>query len=173
MIPDIKKPYGKQTNRRLSDLKEYLSDKKAANEMLEQDDPIIYNVYEYPVPNEVEHLIYGTTVLFPGKVKDEFYFTKGHFHNEPDGAEVIIGIEGSGLVLLQNREGEFRCEEVKSNSVVYSPPGWAHRAVNTSKENFVFLSICKADVGHDYEAIISDGFAKRVVEKDKKVSLIN
>ena len=173
MVPDIKKPYGKQTDRRLSDLQEYFSDKSAVNEMLGQDDPIIYNVYEYQVPYEREHLIYGTTILFPGKVKDEFYFTKGHFHKDPDGAEVIIGIEGSGLILLQNREGEFRYEDVRSNSVVYSPPGWAHRAVNTSKENFVFLSICKADVGHDYRAIIRNGFAKRVVERDNEVSLIN
>ena len=173
MVPDIKKPYGKQTERRLSDLQEYFSDKNTVNEMLEKDDPIIYKVYEYPVPNQGDHLIYATTILLPGKVKDEFYFTKGHFHNEPDGAEVIIGVEGSGLVLLQNREGEFKYEEVKSNSIVYSPPGWAHRAVNTSQEDFVFLSICRADVGHDYEIIISNGFVKRVVEREKKVCLIN
>ena len=173
MVPDIKKPYGNKTYRRLSDLREYFSDQKEVEMILSQDDPVIYEVYEYPVPNEEEHLISATTILFPGKVKDEFYFTKGHFHNEPDGAEVIIGVEGSGMVLLQNREGEFRHEDVKSNSFVYSPPGWAHRAVNTSRENFVFLSICRADVEHDYETIISKGFGKRIVEREKKVCLID
>ena len=45
--------------------------------------------------------------------------------------------------------------------------------MNTSQENFVFLSTCRADVEHDYETIISKGFGKLVVERDKKVYLID
>lgn len=165
MVPNLREPYGKKTCRRLSDLKEYFADRKAVEEILSRGDPVIYEVYEHPVPHEGEHLIFATTVLLPGKVGDEFHFTKGHFHFEPDAAEVIVGMEGAGVVLLQNRAGESRQEQLEASAAVYSPPGWAHRVVNTSNEKLVFLSICRADVGHDYDAITAKGFAKRVVDK--------
>lgn len=165
MVSNLKEPYGKKTCRRLSDLREYFSNRGAVDEVLSHGDPIVYEVYEHPVPREGEHLIFATTVLMPGKVGDEFHFTKGHFHVDPDGAEVIVGMEGIGVVLLQNRAGEPRQEQLEASAAVYSPPGWAHRVVNTSKENLVFLSICRADVGHDYDTITTKGFAKRIVDK--------
>ena len=164
-MPNIKEPYGKKTYRRLSDLKEYFADRKAVEDILSRGDPVVYEVYEHPVPNEGEHLIFATTVLLPGKVGEEFHFTKGHFHLDPDGAEVIVGVEGTGIALLQNRTGELRQERLEASAAVYSPPGWAHRVVNTSKENLVFLSICRADIGHDYDAITAKGFAKRILDK--------
>ncbi|MCK4349546.1 MAG: glucose-6-phosphate isomerase [Candidatus Krumholzibacteria bacterium] len=165
MVPNLKEPYGKKTCRRLSDLGEYFADRKAVDEILSRGDLVVYEVYEHPVPQEGKHLIFATTVLFAGKVGDEFHFTKGHFHSRPDGAEVIVGMEGAGMVLLQDRAGRFRQERLEACSVVYSPPGWAHRTVNTSKEDLIFLSICRADVGHDYDTITTKGFAKRVVDK--------
>ncbi|MDD2889695.1 MAG: glucose-6-phosphate isomerase family protein [bacterium] len=158
MTPDIKSAYGKITYRKLSDLKTYFSDQKAVEEILKKSDPILYEVYENEVPKEEEHLTFATTILYPGKVGNEFYFTKGHFHFEPDGAEVTIGIQGTGMVLLQNRENQVKSEPLKPFSVAYSSPGWAHRVVNNSTEKLVFLSICRADVGHDYETIIKKGF---------------
>ena len=165
VVSNIKEPYGKKTCRRLSDLSAYFTDRKAAEDILSRDDPVVYEVYEHPVPREGEHLIFATTVLLPGKVGDEFHFTKGHYHFKPDAAEVIVGMEGAGLVLLQNRVGELRQEQLEASAAVYSPPGWAHRVVNTSKENLVFLSICRADVDHDYDTITAKGFAKRIVKK--------
>lgn len=170
MIPNLKEPYGKKTYRRLSDLGEYFADRKAVEAILSRDNPVVYEVYEHPVPPEGEHLIFATTVLLSGKVGEEFYFTKGHFHTEPDGAEVIIGMGGTGIVLLQDRAGRCGEETLQANCVVYSSPGYAHRVVNTSKENLVFLSICRADIGHDYDTITTKGFAKKIVEKEKRIT---
>ena len=166
MAINLKGPYGKKTYRRLSDLRFYFSDQKAVNNLLKKSDPILYEVYENKVPHEGEHLTFATTILYPGKVGKEFYFTKGHFHFNPDGAETTIGIEGSGIVLIQDRKGKCKSEPIKPFVITYSPPGWAHRVINNSSKKLVFLSICKADVGHDYESITKKGFAEKI--KDKK-----
>jgi len=169
MIPDIRKPYGDKIIRKLSDIKSLFADQKAVEEILAKDDPVIYEVYALPVPSDGDNLVIGTTILFPGRVGNEFYFTKGHFHNDPDAAESIMGLEGKGLALIQDRNGKFESHELTPFSHVYSPPGFGHRVVNVSDENLVFLSICRADVGHDYETIMADNFAMKVVATDKNL----
>jgi len=160
MIKNLRKPYGKIIVRRLSGLKDYFTEAKAVRRILSRSDPIIYQVYEQDVPKKGAHLICATTVLYPGKIGSEFYFTKGHFHYSPDSAEAIIGIAGSGLVLLRDRKKGFESRSLKPQTLVYSQPGQAHRVVNNSKSKLVFLSICRADIKHDYETIIKKGFQR-------------
>lgn len=165
MAINIKGPYGKKICRHLSDLKSYFSDQSAVKKLLKKSDPVLYEVYEHEVPHTDEHLTFATTILYPGKVGKEFYFTKGHFHFNPDGAETTIGIEGSGVVLIQDRKGKCKSEPIKPFGITYSPAGWAHRVINNSSKKLVFLSICRADVGHDYESITKKGFAKKIKAK--------
>lgn len=159
MISDLRKPYGKHIIRRLSDLKDYFTDRKAVKQILSKSDPVLYKVYEYEVPKKGEHLTFATTVLYPGKIGKKRYFTKGHFHYKPDAAEVIVGIEGTGLVLLKERNKRSESYSLKPRAVIYSRPGQAHRVVNNSGKKLVFLSICRADIGHDYKTILKNGFS--------------
>ncbi|MBI4712418.1 MAG: cupin domain-containing protein [Planctomycetes bacterium] len=161
MITDLRKPYGKHIARRLSDLKDYFTDRKAVKQILSKSDPVLYEVYEYEVPKKGEHLIFATTIIHPGKIGKERYFTKGHFHYNPDAAEVIVGIEGTGLVLLQDRNKRFESHQLKPRAIIYSRPGQAHRVVNNSRKKLVFLSICRADIGHDYSAAVRIPFPPR------------
>ncbi|MEM2593454.1 MAG: glucose-6-phosphate isomerase family protein, partial [Candidatus Bathyarchaeia archaeon] len=82
-------------------------------------------------------------------------------------------ISGEGLILMQDRYGGVFTEEIRPETIVYVPPGLAHRSVNTGKNELIFLAIYPSDAGHDYETVDRIGFAKIVVERDGKPTLID
>ncbi|MBS7624175.1 MAG: glucose-6-phosphate isomerase family protein [Candidatus Bathyarchaeia archaeon] len=165
-------PHDVKVERRLSDLRKYFYDKRAVESILSRgEDPLIYVVYEIGREREGE-LNVGCTIIYPGKIGDEYYFTKGHFHVKEAG-EVYLGISGEGLILMQDRYGGVFTEEIRPETIVYVPPGLAHRSVNTGKNELIFLAIYPSDAGHDYETVDRIGFAKIVVERDGKPTLID
>jgi glucose-6-phosphate isomerase len=159
-------------SRRLSDLKGLFAD-RAAEETLLVANPLLYEVFE-PAQNPavVGQLRYGTTILYPGKVGDEYYMTKGHYHALGDRAEVYYGLIGKGCVLLQTPEGEISAQEMVPGAVVFIPPYWGHRTANVGSENLAFLSVYPADAGYDYQTIAERGFASIMVERDGKAQLV-
>ncbi|ANF22966.1 glucose-6-phosphate isomerase [Thermococcus piezophilus] len=162
----------KKLVRRLSDLKGYFLDEKAYEELL-KDDPVVYEVYAIEQEEKDGDLNFATTVLYPGKVGNEFFFTKGHYHSKADRAEIYYAIKGRGGMLLQTPEGKAEWIPMEPGTVVYVPPYWAHRTVNTGDEPFIFLAIYPADAGHDYGSIKGKGFSKLVVEADGDVKVID
>ena len=113
-------------------------------------------------------LFYGATIIYPGKVGDEYFMTKGHFHARSDRAEYYWGISGEGVLLLMDRSRKIRAERISKGSLHYIPGDVAHRTVNTGKEKLIIGACWPSDAGHDYEEIMKNGFAARVVEKDGK-----
>ncbi|MEM1514888.1 MAG: glucose-6-phosphate isomerase family protein [Thermoproteota archaeon] len=166
-------PYKSKVERHLSDMREYFVDRQSTEEILSSGrDPLIYVVYE--IDRELQgELNVGCTIIYPGKIGDEYYFTKGHFHKNILAGETYIGISGEGLILMQDRNGNFSVGELESNTIVYVPPGFAHRTVNTGKTELVFIAVYPSDAGHDYETIMRTGFAKIVVERGGKPTLID
>ncbi|NPA76022.1 MAG: cupin domain-containing protein [Euryarchaeota archaeon] len=156
--------------RKASDMRGFYLANDALEKMIEGGDPVIYEVYAVTHENEGE-LCYGVTVLHPGKVGDEFFMTKGHYHEKRDRGELYIGLRGRGLLLMQKDE-EVQWYEMRRGTVIYVPPYWAHRSINTGTEDFVFLAIYPGDAGHDYGTIAEKGFAKIVVEKEGRVDII-
>lgn len=159
---------GKRTVRRYNDVKQIFCE---IDVKLEKENPIIYEVFEAPIPEKEGELMFLITVLYPGKVNGEFFMTKGHYHVVENTAEVYLGLSGKGLVLCQTKEGDFESLEISPNKVVYIPPCWAHRTVNTSSEPLVFFGIYPAHAGHDYESIEKDGFRKRVFVDQNRVCI--
>jgi glucose-6-phosphate isomerase, archaeal len=157
--------------RRLSDMRGFYAD-AAAEEALAGDDPVVYEVFQYDVPEAIGELFTCTTVLHPGRVGDEYFMTKGHYHEVRDRAEVYYGLSGHGRLLLQTESGEFESTEMEPGTVAYVPPGWGHRTVNTGDEDFVFLAVYPGDAGHDYGAIETTGFARRLVDRDGTPTLV-
>jgi len=159
--------------RRLSDLRGFFSNNDFVEGLLVRGkNPIIYEVYEIPqIPSEGLFSL-ACTVLHPGKVGREYYFTKGHFHAKEPTSEVYVGLKGNGIILLQTRDGRVAPLPLKAGGVVYIPPRWAHRSINTGKEKMVFLAIYPSDAGHDYESIKRSGFARLLVERGSKPRLI-
>jgi len=73
--------------KKLKDLPNIFEDKNAFSEI--DGEEIIYEVQAIlPVKEGIEGgLFYGKTIINPGKVGDEYYMTKGHFHEKIDRAE--------------------------------------------------------------------------------------
>jgi len=150
--------------RRLSEMAEAFGSREAVEEALCHGDPLVYEVYEVEgVAAEVGELLWSTTVLYPGKVGDEYFMTKGHYHRDPTCAEVYFVFSGMGFLLLKDEKGS-RALPVTKNVVAHIPPGCAHRMVNTGDEPLIFLAVYPAQAGHDYHRIMREGFGLRVVE---------
>jgi len=152
--------------RRLSHLRGYFRDAEAEARLLARGDPLLYTVYESAAPAERGQLLFGTTVLQPGRVGDEYFMTRGHYHQRPDAGEVYLVLRGSGRLVLDRRDGPGEVVALRPGSVAYTPPGFAHRTVNVGDEPLVFFSVWPADAGHDYATIRERGFSLRIVARD-------
>ncbi len=154
----------KQT-RRLSDLAGCFAD-QSAEKALMAENPILYEVYEATQnPAVVGHLRYSTTVIYPGKVGDEYFMTKGHYHALGDRCELYYGLAGEGVLLLQTPEDEINVQRFTPGALLYTPPFWGHRSINTGIGNLVLLAVYPADAGYDYQTIVEQGFASVLVER--------
>lgn len=162
--------HGSHIVRRYNDIKNIF---KNIDENLEKENPVIYEVFEASIPQKEGELMFLITVLHPGKVKDEFFMTKGHYHEIENTSEVYLGIKGKGLVLCQTKDGEFSAVSIEPHRVVYIPPCWAHRTVNISNESLIFFGVYPAHAGHDYKTIEETGFLKRIFYKEGEVKIID
>lgn len=169
-----KSPNKTATKRLLSKMKGMYYDEKAYSEIIAKEDPVVYEFYELGIPESAAELAYGTTILYPGKVGDEYYMTKGHFHEKMETAEVYYCTAGEGYLLMEDPNGEVEIEQFKPGIAVYVPPNFAHRSVNTHPTNpLISFFVFRADAGHDYKTIESKGFRKLMVERDGKPEVID
>jgi glucose-6-phosphate isomerase len=161
------------TKRYLSNMKNMFADKAEAERILATEDPIIYEFYELGCPERTGDLMFGTTILYPGKVGSEYYMTKGHFHTILETAEVYFTLSGEGYMVMENPEGETLEEPLSKGAALYVPRRYAHRTVNTGSEPLVLFFTFAADAGHDYGTIESKGYHKIIIEKDGKPFITN
>jgi len=149
--------------RRLSDLAGYFADPIAYATALAAADSLLYTVASIEPAHGDGALHYGITCLFPGRVGDEYYMTKGHFHAWRPAAEYYIGLHGTGLVLLEDEQGTAWTAALTPDSGVYIPGHTAHRTVNIGSEPLTFLGIYPSAAGHDYGSIVQRNFRQVVV----------
>jgi len=158
--------------RHLSEMRGMFQDGQAVEAMLAEGDPLLYQVYMADIPDTPPHLLFGTTVIYPGKVGEEYFMTKGHYHQVEDTAEVYYCLKGSGYILMERRDGAVSAQPLRAGEAVYIPPGWAHRSVNVGDEEFVFFCAYPGGAGHDYEAFDGLGFRNIVVEREGKPRVV-
>ena len=160
--------------RKLSSMKNQYMNEEVYNEMLKRNDCPLYEVYEKLVPELEGELLQGMSIVHPGKVGDEYFMTKGHFHSILDTAEFYYCIKGNGYMMMENPEGEWAAEELLPDTVLYVPGRWAHRSINVkSDEDLITIFTYPANAGHDYATIETKGFRKLIVEKDGKPAIID
>jgi glucose-6-phosphate isomerase, archaeal len=160
--------------RRLSNLTGQFSDQAAYRSMLAEGDVLVYEVFERRRPEIPGELMHGLSVVHPGKVGNEYFMTKGHFHVVLDTAEVYYCLQGAGYLVMETPEGDWSVEPLRPNSILYVPPRWAHRSVNIGeREDLVTLFIYPAVAGHDYQIIEHRGFRKLVIEQGGKPTIID
>ncbi len=161
------------TKRYLSQMKGMYFDSDAVKEILKKEDPLVYEFYELGYPERPGDLAFGTTILYPGLVGDEYYMTKGHFHTRLETSEVYYTLSGEGYMVMENPEGNTMEIPLKKNEAVYVPRRYAHRTVNTGKEPLILFFVFDADAGHNYGTIETKGYHKMVVERDGKPEVID
>jgi glucose-6-phosphate isomerase len=165
-------PCAQRIERRLSHMRGMYQDTAETEAILAWDDPLIYEVYTVDVPEGEGQLLHCLTALQPGQVGGEYYMTKGHFHVAMDTAEIYLGLEGEGYLLMQTKEGDIQALKMGRGTIAYVPPYWAHRTVNTGEDPFVFFAIWPGHAGHDYGTIEESGFLKVMVERNGQPVLI-
>ncbi len=160
--------------RRLSSMRGQYHDADAYEALSAREDRVLYEVFEIRRPEIAGELLQGVTVIHPGKVGDEYFMTKGHFHQVLETGETYQCLRGEGAIVLENPEGETSVQRFRPGQVVYILPRWAHRSVNLSvSEDLVFFYVCPANAGHDYGTIEQQGFRKLIVERDGQPTIID
>lgn len=153
--------------RRLSEMKGMFFDEAAFQSRLEKEDVLIYEFFDMGVPSSEKEIAYGTSITYPGKIGEEYFMTKGHFHTVLDTAEVYYCLNGQGRMLMENPEGDWEVQELTPGTAVYVPARYAHRSVNvSSSEPLVTFFAFPGHAGHDYGTIETKGFRKLIVERD-------
>ncbi len=152
------------TVRRASDMRGYYADGEALERLIRGgSDPVHYEVFERPVPETRGNLMFCISKLRPGLVGDEYFMTKGHYHQVRETAELYLCLRGQGFMLMKTEAGECLAEQMKRGRLVYVPPRWAHRSVNTGDEPLISFCVYPAEAGHNYGDIEDEGFPKRVI----------
>ena len=149
--------------RRASDMHGYYADEAALQRLIaEHADPVHYEVFEKAIPEAPGHLLLCISKLQPGRVGEECFMTKGHYHAVRGTAEVYWCLRGRGLMLMKTAQGQCVAEPMERNRVVYVPPHWAHRSINAGDEPLVSFCVYPGEAGHNYEDIAEQGFPRRV-----------
>ncbi len=160
--------------RRLSSLKGQFLDNTTFDKMLAREDTLIYEVYEVKRPEVAGEILMGISIVHPGKVGDEFFMTKGHFHTVLETAEVYYCMRGEGFMVMETPEGDTSVERLTPGSVLYVPPRWAHRSICTSRqEDLVTFFAYPGNAGHDYGTIERNGFRKLVMDTPAGIQIVD
>jgi glucose-6-phosphate isomerase, archaeal len=168
----VLEPWTSKVERRLSDMAGMYADADAEREAIAADDAIVYEVFQHDMPEHAGELVVCTTRLYPGKVGDEFFMTKGHYHEIRERAEVYYGLSGEGQLVVASDDGS-EVIPMGPGTVAYVAPCWAHRTVNTGSEPFVFLAVYHGDAGHDYGTIETEGFPLLLLERDGELAVVS
>ena len=158
--------YHNHITRRLSSMEGQYADGAAFAAMLSQEDVLVYEVYEIVRPEVTGELMTGLSIVHPGRVGEECFMTKGHFHAVLETAEIYHCLAGEGVMVMETPEGEWAVEDLRPGAVLYIPPRWAHRSVNTGKtEDLVTFFAYPGHAGHDYGMQIVDNPRWRLPEE--------
>lgn len=164
---------GASTTRRLSQMRDMYADGAAAEALLKEGDPLVYEFYELGAPEHQGDLAFGSSIVYPGKVGSEYFMTKGHFHTVLDTAEVYYTLSGKGFMLTESPEGDVMLHPLEPGVAVYVPKRYAHRSVNCGDTPLVTFFVFRGDAGHDYGTIETKGYRKLIVERDREPVLID
>lgn len=153
--------------RKLSDLSGLYRDEDAFRRLVGEDGgSLAYWVESSDVQDGPGGLISGLSVLEPGRVGEEFFMTRGHLHKKPECAELYLGVQGTGVMLLDSIGGDSRAIQFGPGEAISVPGGWVHRSVNVGPTRMASLFCYANDAGQDYELISRAGGMKQLVVVD-------
>lgn len=158
--------------RRLSEMAPFFADQNAVAEITRTENRLIYDMVHHYFLTSVSDMSMAVSRIQPGKVGDEYHMTKGHFHARDDQPENYFCLQGTGFLLMETLDGDFRAVPWKPGVLTHIPGQWAHRVVNTGKDVLFFVSAFHKAAGHEYRRVEENGFAQIVVEREGKPVVI-
>lgn len=140
----------------------------------EKDDELnMYDVYSFGGNGDNENdLYFGCTIMHPIDICGECNFTRGHWHENRTCPEFYFGVKGEGYLLLMDEEGQAVAEKIQPDSIHYIDGNYAHRLVNTGKEDLVVSACWSAGAGHDYDAVDRLPFPERVFRINDEIVFV-
>ena len=173
LITGMSKSGAATSMRRVSNMRGMFADEEATEELIRSGDPLVYEFYEMGAPEKDSDLAFGSSITYPGKAGNEYFMTKGHFHTILATAEVYYCLSGEGFILLESPEGDWNAQPLKPGVMVYVPPRYAHRSINTGSVPMVTFFCFRGDAGHDYGTIETKGYRKLIVEQNGKPVVVD
>jgi len=163
----------KSSKRTVSSMRGMYADDAATEELIANGDPLVYEFYELGAPETPGDLAFGSSIVYPGKVGDEYFMTKGHFHTILETAETYYCLQGHGYMLLENPEGDWSAQEMTPGKTVYVPPRYAHRSINVGDTPLITFFCFRGDAGHDYGTIETKGYRKLLFDIDGETVIVD
>lgn len=162
------------TERRLEDMRGMFANETEYQRTLDAEgNVLIYSVQMVEMGDADGDLHYGTGMIMPGHIGNEYFMTKGHLHRWREAAEIYVGLRGNGMMLLEDEaSGESKLLPLAPKSIVYVPGHTAHRTINTGREPLTYLGIFSARAGHDYGAIAERNFRNVVVDVTGRATML-
>jgi len=135
---------------------------------------VVYTVqWQERVPQETEGgLFWGSTRIEAGRVGDEYFMTRGHFHAKRNRGEYYTTVQGEGMLMLMDENRLARVEIMFPGSLHYIPGYTAHRTINTGDKPFLFWACWPSDAGHDYGTIAAQHFSARVLQRNNVAEVV-
>lgn len=155
-IKKFEKGFEKISTRKLSEMSGFFKDEKSFQEILKKKDPEVYNVYI----KEFSPIDMGLTVIKPGRVGKEFYFTKGHIHRN-ETPEFYILLDGKGELLIQKSRFGAKTIKLKKGEITLIPEGYAHRLINSGRKKLKVLTIYHENSKPDYNVKFKRRFFRK------------
>ena len=146
----------KSKARKLKDVAPWFSNKKAIAEALRKSkNKVIYETFT----DKFSPINLTLTVVYPGVIGKEYFFTKGHIHRKKV-PEFYILLEGKGKLLMQ-KQLNVKVIDLKKGEIVLIPIGYAHRLINTGNKKFKVLTIYDQESKPDYNIKFKKRFFRR------------
>ena len=159
--------------RKASDMRGYYQDGEALEAIIiREKDPVHYEVFEKNIPEKYGQIRFSISKLQPGTVGEECFMTKGHYHEVIETAEIYLCLHGEGSMVMKTAEGRSRTEPMIPGRLVYVPPFWAHRSVNTGAAPLMSLCIYPGEAGHNYGDIEKEGFPLRIFRRNGQIEIV-
>ncbi len=172
LLHGIMKDPERHVVRLASSMRGCYADADALEELIAKGDPVHYEVFERRIPEARGHLMFCISKIHVGAVGGECFMTKGHYHGAAETAEIYLCISGEGYMIMRLPTGECAWERFLPGRLVYVPPFWGHRSVNTGSDPLVSFCVYPAEAGHNYGDIEKAGFPVRVFKRAGQIELV-
>lgn len=85
------------SKRYLSNIADMFYDTEKTGKILKNENSFIYEFYEIRIPKTVGDIAFDISIVYPGKIGNEYFMTKGHFYMVLETAEACLCIKKERL----------------------------------------------------------------------------